>query len=962
MTWLKKLLKGAKLLFEVTAPPGQKMLVKDIESALEAVPGFAKLTAEMVVAAGLNIEQNVARGFRKITGTGGRPVFNTQEGPLKSSVSLQDTVHLAQSAYEDGGGSRAGYDTITQRNVKDLSFSIYRSQEDGHVVVSFRGTTAFSNWKNYNLKGRLTDDGFGNRVHAGFKDAWDTVKPAVDEELFQLFGGPEFRNNVTFTGHSLGGAISQLATAEYMGTQNPRLIDTVTFASPTVGDAGFNERIPGGHMMRVVDPRDSVPKLTQTLLPELEEPSLGTRTIALGDKDKRMNDKIKKDAIKFGIDLAFDMGIAFMLAYAPGAAEVGEEGLAVAEVVEGGLAEEGALGESGGLIGLEEAAVAAAEESAGLGAASEEAAFLKGIGAEGVTSAETADLGVLFNAEARASIATQMRAITAADIRTAVVEQAGKVNWELTMKTVMVKAGISNAAQNIMLPFLEENGFEDVSPEGLQFLVNNGWDFIYGSVQAHPVDTYIDNINNQFGNRRDNAREDMWANYNKNLKRAGEEGDVETDFMTEEELQQFQEGFSHGRDEAIPEPDDEEEDDDEDFSVVLREDMWAKYNKNLKRAEAIPEPDDEEEDDDEDDVGQADREGVSDVHNVAGHEASFITGRPLEVRAEQIGRKSDGGTIFSVVTEDGDVLSYTGPSHPASTTTLYGKWTGIGAFANALPVKVSRQNAFGGKTFSALDTFSMAYLINSYHAGFHNQKADDIYKKRINAALRNGFISDSIDANEHRVAVTILNQFEEKGHLLGAEDSSFTSKGNMLSEMKLISRGEQTTVGDDVKGVPVAFTERSKRRMKRLLQTPAGTGVASDIMTRDSKRLRSSEVSDINISEDSTETIDFNMRALKSMGMEHSNEYAILENSMKQTAFGYKTALNVEERFSELIQDTMRERGSSVFDTKSAKGILPNVLGQYTTRDVDRSDEDHLSGNDVHIADKVVLEILKAVV
>lgn len=950
MTWFKKALNFVK----EHAPPQYKAFIKLGEETVSGVGSFTKLTTEMVGAAEVNIEEGLGKGFRAVTGKSQfLKAHNTQEGPLKSSVSLQDLASMSKSAYEDGGGERVGYSTIFSKEVEDLSFTVYESEEDGHVVVSFRGTNSFANWQKRNLNFHKVDDGFGNQVHAGFKSAWDTLKPEVDKELFDHFGGSVFTNNVTFTGHSLGGAIAQMATAEYSNTQDIRLLDTVTFASPTVGDAGFNSRIPPGHHMRVIDPRDSVPKVVQQLEPDFVEPATATRIIALGGRAARLNDKIKSDAIRFGINVAFDAGVALLLAYAPevveGAGEAAELGLvAEDEIVEGAMA-------------LEEEAVLSAQKLVGVGEAAEgkmaEGTFVEAIGGEGkmITHAERADISILFNAEARASIVKQLASLDVRTLTENTIRNAlGEVDVEATLAKTFAAAGVHESVQNLLTPFITENISKDgeIDYSQVEFLMHNGWDYMYGAAVAHPVDTYIKNINNRFGNNRINARDDMWQNYLKNLGDEGDSGEL-VEFMTEAELSDFQENFAHApaKDPSpIDRPDDgdkaplpiEDPGDDEEFA-----------------------PPDKDEDDEDDEVVEEEleedemRPQFAPEHNLAGHEVNEISGRPLHVLTEGQGRKDDGTRIFAVVTEEGETLAYTGPAHPTSTTTLYGRWTGVAPFANDLPIKVSRQNAFGGQSFSALDTFSMAYLVNSYTSGYHNAEADGKYMKRITAAIDNGFISEAIDSEELRVARMILQQFKEKGHLIGAENVDMVSKGNVLTEIDILSRGGDLNIGDNVKGVPVAFSSSRRRSIANILATPKGTGVASDIMQRSAKRLKSDEVDDSAIMENGSTTIDFNMRVLRNLGMERSAEFSILANGAKQHALAYKTALNVEGELSDIIRETQAKRGGSAFSTGS---IFPNVLDQYTSRDINLSDEQNMSGNAEYFKDMAVLEILKAVI
>ena len=935
MSWFKKAIGLAKKVgkFVLETNPATAPFAKDIEQKASELPAFAKLTGSMVHAGIVNVEENIARGFRKITKTGGRPVFQPTEGPLVSTVSLQDLAALSQQAYESDGGSREGYSTITTKTLKDLQFSIYQNNEDGHVVVAFRGSVNQDNWLKRNMFIKPEDDGFGNKVHSGFKSAWDDLKPEVDSELHKLFGSNEFGNNVTFTGHSLGGAISQLATADYMGRQNPQLIDTVTFASPTVGDAGFNERIAGGHMMRVVDPRDSVPKIVQMLSPEFVEPGSSTRVIALGDKDDRANEAVKRDAVRFGLELSFDVGIALLLAYAPEA----EEGLAAEEGIEGAVS--GASGAEGkGLAELEAEALAAVEEAVGVGAGAEEAAleetFIEMIGGEGetISSSELSDIRNLFNPEFRAQVSASLKEITAESISENIVRIGNSIDWEATVKAVLIKKGITTAAQNLILPFVTENVTGEMDAEGVKFVMDNSFDFMYGAARAHPVGQYVKNVENQFGGQEDNARADMWDNYHKNLKKEGKEEEL-IEFMTEDELKQYMEDFHH---------------DDLEGGVTAGGDGEPGGDGSGGGGEEREGREGEREGEEDEETEETQQ---TEIHNLAGIESTSVNGRPLHPFPSRTGRKQDGSTVFSVLTEEGQTLSYNGPSHPGSSTTMYGKWTGVAPFANDLPVKVNRSSGLGGQAFSALDTFSMAYLINSYQDGYHNSQADSMYQKRIKAAIENGFISDSVDQDEFRVANIILRQFKEKGHLFGAEDESITSRGNMLSEIELMSRGDLLDATEGVNGVAVQFSRGEKRKLSRAFATPEGNAIGREVMERSSKRLATENVTGINVVENSMKTIDFNLRALRALGMENSVEYAVLNDGVKKASNAYMTALNLENELSDFMMETK----------VSVEGVLTNPLAGNVTRDNLREENINISGNGEYLKDKLTLEILKIV-
>lgn len=105
------------------------------------------------------------------------------------------------------------------------------------------------------------DDGTSAlRVHGGFKLAFDSIKDRVSELLLDKYGCTD---NVVFVGHSMGGALAQLATVYYCELK-ARL---VTFASPAIGNAAFCRLLDccgqpyGG--LRVWNDFDVVPAIAQ---------------------------------------------------------------------------------------------------------------------------------------------------------------------------------------------------------------------------------------------------------------------------------------------------------------------------------------------------------------------------------------------------------------------------------------------------------------------------------------------------------------------------------------------------------------------------------------------------------------------------------------------------------------------------------------------------------------------------
>lgn len=107
-------------------------------------------------------------------------------------------------------------------------------------VVAFRGTSSWRDWLT-DAKAVyvpwVTPTGMKGFVHGGFYRAFSSVRERLTERVRQM-------SAVTFTGHSLGGALATLAAAWYCGAQR-KIGRLVTFGSPKVGTEEFAEEFAG---------------------------------------------------------------------------------------------------------------------------------------------------------------------------------------------------------------------------------------------------------------------------------------------------------------------------------------------------------------------------------------------------------------------------------------------------------------------------------------------------------------------------------------------------------------------------------------------------------------------------------------------------------------------------------------------------------------------------------------------
>lgn len=87
----------------------------------------------------------------------------------------------------------------------------------------------------------------GCNVVLGFQDAWNTVFDILQQPLQQALKDYPFYT-LTITGHSLGGAIAQLAYASLVSDGGYRVTKGVTFGQPRVGNdkyAAFIDKLAG---------------------------------------------------------------------------------------------------------------------------------------------------------------------------------------------------------------------------------------------------------------------------------------------------------------------------------------------------------------------------------------------------------------------------------------------------------------------------------------------------------------------------------------------------------------------------------------------------------------------------------------------------------------------------------------------------------------------------------------------
>jgi triacylglycerol lipase len=150
----------------------------------------------------------------------------------------------------------AGGAGLIDRNVGTAG---YIAEAGDMIVVVFRGTENRLDWMtNVNTK-FVTLQG-GTRVHTGFFQAYWPIRDAMFAFLVDAL--KKEKRAVYITGHSLGGALALMATAELANHDDAEIRDSIaacyTFGCPRAGDSSFDlyVKVP---LYRVTNGVDLVP-------------------------------------------------------------------------------------------------------------------------------------------------------------------------------------------------------------------------------------------------------------------------------------------------------------------------------------------------------------------------------------------------------------------------------------------------------------------------------------------------------------------------------------------------------------------------------------------------------------------------------------------------------------------------------------------------------------------------------
>ena len=156
-----------------------------------------------------------------------------------------------------------GFEALGLRDVAklicpDTGTAGYVVSNDDLVAVAFRGSEDKLDWQT-NFRFQFVVLQGGVQVHRGFFRAYRGIREDLFKTLAALMAKPR---PIYLTGHSLGGAVAMMATAELSNHEDAKLRDSIaacyTFGSPKVGNRSFDQfvKVP---LYRVTNGIDIVP-------------------------------------------------------------------------------------------------------------------------------------------------------------------------------------------------------------------------------------------------------------------------------------------------------------------------------------------------------------------------------------------------------------------------------------------------------------------------------------------------------------------------------------------------------------------------------------------------------------------------------------------------------------------------------------------------------------------------------
>jgi triacylglycerol lipase len=204
-------------------------------------------------------------------------LFMPEFEPNAEGLSITNALLLGQAAltaYQDAdacgkwaaaNGFNETFDFFCNVSLK-TDTNGFVAQNAEMILVAFRGTDPLKpiDWFTDFDALQQHDDFPGARVHKGFDDALDAVWRSKGEEVLPQRLAARGDRKVWITGHSLGGALAELAAAKAAIVSGIPVQGVYTFGQPRVGDEGFARKVNevlGSRIFRFINNHDIVPRV-----------------------------------------------------------------------------------------------------------------------------------------------------------------------------------------------------------------------------------------------------------------------------------------------------------------------------------------------------------------------------------------------------------------------------------------------------------------------------------------------------------------------------------------------------------------------------------------------------------------------------------------------------------------------------------------------------------------------------
>ncbi len=133
---------------------------------------------------------------------------------------------------------------------------LVKDKENAKIYVVFRGSDSFEDWiqtnfqwlrirlPKYSLEKRIMEY-FDDKilVHAGFQRAYQSLRLEMLRQVEKALADLNEKVTVVFTGHSMGGAIANLAALDFKFRNPAQKVQVVTFGCPRVGNYAFSRMV-----------------------------------------------------------------------------------------------------------------------------------------------------------------------------------------------------------------------------------------------------------------------------------------------------------------------------------------------------------------------------------------------------------------------------------------------------------------------------------------------------------------------------------------------------------------------------------------------------------------------------------------------------------------------------------------------------------------------------------------------